>query len=197
MNTQDKSSVFSRFGQKEGAIRQDSSSNLIILFPLFLCKPCLRMLKSPWNAIKLSLFLEKSSRLMIFKRNFGISASITDLFNPGKIAHTRTVARFPTRTNVFDQSAVEIRSQIDCGKKRFANNKPMKDRKLQKNRQPKIGTVLVFHRATNRDVFISVSPIGWQNELQAFDPFGKEYKMQIGAHPHHFPCVHSPFIRIL
>lgn len=157
---------------------------------------CLLVLMAAGDAVELSVAAQKSTCLVIGKMHARFGTGVADAHDPIKITNPRTVSRFTARTDRFNFGAFKIGAQIDRTEERLANDLAVAERERQKDRQPRVGSVLIFAGTANRDVFVAVSPVRGEKRFQTLDAFCKKDEMQIGAKLHHAPRINTPLVCI-
>ena len=92
---------------------------------------------------------------------------------------------------------VEILFHVDWPDQRLCRDAFVLDWECLKHRQLSVCILLIFNRAANHNVFVSIVPILWDALHEAFDSLGEEKKGAVGSLPDHFPAFFAPPICFL
>ena len=145
--------------------------------------------------IQFSAFYKIGSRLMELKRNALVYTLATDIQNPFVMKRPHIDTRF-AGTGYLADTAVQILFKIDRTKHRTENDRFVLDRKLRKDRQAEISTILIFAGASYNHIIIAVSPVSRYTFQKAFDTLRKKIEHTITAAFYHFPALITPFVCI-
>ncbi len=157
------------------------------------CPVGLRVLKFPADTIDFAIFAQSGSGLMKIKRDLVCHTLPTNVEYPIVVTHSRFGTRFAADRDFLDDAA-EITRKIERAQQRGAKQKPMTYRQRAEYGQAVIEHRLIFYRAGNGHMVISVAPIGRQGYPETLDSLSGNDERQVTALPYHRPRLGSPLV---
>ena len=123
-------------------------------------------------------------------------ALLSDMEHPVVVADAGVIARFATYRHLFAPGA-QLTVEINVFEQWFTDDLLMADWELAEEWQPLIRTPLVFHRATDGDVFVAFAPVVGETLPYALRAFCDHKETQVAASSYHQPGFISPLVCIL
>ena len=156
----------------------------------------LRVLVTAVDAVHAPVFYEPRPGLVEAEGDVCRHALFTQPEHPGVVARPGLVALFAARRDLLDGGR-EIACDVERSQQRGADDEPVADRRREEQQQPVIGHRLIFDRAADDDILISVAPVGRQYGGQPVNALGEEEEPQVVADAHHLPGLGTPGVGLL